>query len=40
VEDCWKEEFPEIQVDEAVHAVVSHSDGFSVLVVILISTLT
>ena len=40
VEDCWKEEFPEIRVDEAVHAVVSHSYGFSVLVVILISTLT
>lgn len=29
VEDCWKEEFPEIPVDEAVHAVVSHSDGFT-----------
>lgn len=29
VEDNWKEEFPEIPIDEAVHAVVSNSNAFT-----------
>lgn len=29
VEECWKEEFPEIPADEAVYAVVSHFDLFT-----------
>jgi hypothetical protein len=37
VEDCWKEEFPEIPVDEAVQAVVSHSDAFAELLAVILT---